>query len=566
MFLNIGTITRLIIVGLSLLVVLTGVQAQAQAQMPGLRVLILSGMNNHDWRSTTPVIKKAFEGCARFCEVDVTDAPGQLDAATLAKYDVLVSNWTPYPDTARQWPAETEKAFFDFIQRGGGFVVLHAAACTFQVWPEFQQLIALTWEEKHTSHTRIHTFKVSVEDVNHPITQGMSDFFTTDELYQKMVQKFDQKLNVVCKAFAATEQSGTGQFEPMLVWTQVGKGRGVNLVLGHDAASMQTGFKTLLLRSAEWAATGAVTIPIPESWPTTAAMAAPRALRWEQTDTTVALMNSDKVVWQFNYAKTLPKPFFHPVSLLDGTELTVNSPKDHPWHHALWFCLHEFNDVNYWEEDRVTGATKGITEVTDVKFFPDKDFSARIEMALSYHPANQPPVLTENRTMRVSAPDSDGRYSIDWQATFIAGKDDVVVKGGTSGGGYGGLAVRVAQTTRNWRLIDSEGREDVGRPGMAKNTHGQHARWMDFSLEDIATGQPAGIAILEHPTSLRHPSQWHNLIDDKTQFGYFNPAPCWSEPYTVRAGKEMGVRYRVLVHPGRLSKDVIESEWQQFSK
>ena len=235
-----------------------------------LRVLILSGLNNHAWKLTTPVIKDAFANCARFGVVDVTETPGKLDAAAFAKYDVIVSNWTPYPDTQRQWPPETEKAFLDFMNNGGGFVVLHAAACTFQVWPEFQQIIALTWKEGDTSHTAYSPLQVKVEDAKHPIVKDLKDFYTTDELYQNMVQVFPQDLHVVCKAFSAKDKNGTGKFEPVLVWTQIGKGRGVNLVLGHDAPAMQNlGFKTLLLRSAEWAATGEVTIPIPDGWPTT---------------------------------------------------------------------------------------------------------------------------------------------------------------------------------------------------------------------------------------------------------------------------------------------------------
>ena len=118
-----------------------------------LRVLILSGLNNHDWRSTTPVIQKMFRDSGRFGTVDVTDAPAALDAGRFAAYDVVVSNWTPYPDTRRTWPPETEAAFLDFVRGGGGFVVIHAAACTFQVWPEFQQLIALTWKENYTAHS-----------------------------------------------------------------------------------------------------------------------------------------------------------------------------------------------------------------------------------------------------------------------------------------------------------------------------------------------------------------------------------------------------------------------------
>ena len=40
--------------------------ALADAPEPKLRVLILDGQNNHDWRSTTPFLKKALEESGRF--------------------------------------------------------------------------------------------------------------------------------------------------------------------------------------------------------------------------------------------------------------------------------------------------------------------------------------------------------------------------------------------------------------------------------------------------------------------------------------------------------------------
>ena len=111
------------LIGLAMLAVGVALASAGAADAPPkLRVLVLSGLNNHDWRSTTPVVQKALAACDRFGPVDVTENPAALDAAMLAKYDVLVSNWTPYPDTRRTWSPATEAAFFEFIRRGGGLV------------------------------------------------------------------------------------------------------------------------------------------------------------------------------------------------------------------------------------------------------------------------------------------------------------------------------------------------------------------------------------------------------------------------------------------------------------
>jgi hypothetical protein len=288
---------------------------------------------------------------------------------------------------------------------------------------------------------------------------------------------------------------------------------------------------------------------------------------WKATDSSIALLNHGRIVWQFNYGKDTRKPYFHPVALIDGTVLTCLSPRDHAHHLALWFSWDKLNDVQYWENDPKTGWPDGRTEVVEAKIIPNRDHSATILLTLTYHPPDGPPLLTEKRKITVSAPERDGRYRINWAGAFTAGKQDVLLQGGTVGGGYAGMAARISQTTKDWRLIDSEGRVDVPGAGLlAKNTHGQKARWMDFSVVDTATSEIGGIAILQHPSTFRFPSHWHNVMDDKIPFGYFNPAPLWAEPFTLQAGKSLSVRYRILIHPGRGTKDLWDAEWKAFSE
>ena len=173
-----------------------------------------------------------------------------------------------------QWGEKAERAFVEWIKAGHGFVVFHAASATSQDWPEFQQLVHLTWGIDKTSHGAYHTLKVTVRDNDHPITRGMRDFWITDELWHNMVNLTGQDMHVLCEAFSEPDFSGTGKYEPVVVPTALGEGRGLNIVLGHDVHAMQNvGWRTLMLRGLEWAATGDVTIPIPENWPHTAAAA-----------------------------------------------------------------------------------------------------------------------------------------------------------------------------------------------------------------------------------------------------------------------------------------------------
>jgi hypothetical protein len=170
--------------------------------------------------------------------------------------------------------------------------------------------------------------------------------------------------------------------------------------------------------------------------------------------------------------------------------------------------------------DRATGKSQGLSEVLAAKVLPRADGFARIEMELSYHPPGAPAVLKESRLIKVGAPDRKGVWRIDWRSTFTAGKQDVLLEGGTAGGGYAGLSVRVSQASADWVLINSEGRRDGAgsKPGdPAAGTHGARARWADFSLVDAA-GQTGRIAVLDHPSNPRHRSQWHNIVDARARF------------------------------------------------
>jgi type 1 glutamine amidotransferase len=233
------------------------VMGTPHAAEPALRVLILSGQNNHDWRATTPKLKSILESTGQF-SVDFTEHPEQCDAATFAKYDVLLSNWNTYGQpTVTNWPAATRAAFLDFVRSGKGFVSVHAGSSSFYDWPEYQQLAGGSWKIGQTGHGPRHEFTVKIVAKNHPITRGLADFVTTDELWHHTA--LQTNVEILATAFSAPEWQGSGQDEPVAFTTRFGKGRTFNLLLGHDTKGMDArGFQQLLCRGTEWAATGKV--------------------------------------------------------------------------------------------------------------------------------------------------------------------------------------------------------------------------------------------------------------------------------------------------------------------
>ncbi len=230
--------------GLSCLLFLGAVAANGGE--PTLRALILSGQNNHAWQETTPKLRSILAASGRFA-VEVTEHPERLDATSLARFDVLVSDWNTFGKPAvTNWPAPVREAFLAFIKGGKGLVVVHAGGSSFYDWPEYQQAAGAYWQMEQTSHGAPREFTVTPEGV-HPITKALAPFKTTDELWVKP------------GVHPAARVIARGDGEPIAMTTSLGQGRGFALLLGHSAGFMETpGFSALLVRGAQWAATGKV--------------------------------------------------------------------------------------------------------------------------------------------------------------------------------------------------------------------------------------------------------------------------------------------------------------------
>ena len=271
---NIRTIKRLALLGL-----VAGCIAAQAADGDKIKLLIFSGANNHSWKTTTPVLQKMYEDSGRFTVTVSEDVPN-INPAEFAKYDAIVCNFTTYPNVlGHRWPAATEKAFLDYVAAGHGFVLFHAASTAWMDWPEFGELIGMTWQKdaagKNISgHGAHHSFAVTIADNDHPVTKGMADFqHVSDELYHR--QLLHKTGHVLATAFSSPAMRGSGTNEPMVVVTDFGKGRAFNCALGHDPKPMGgAGFQAMMLRGTEWAATGKVTLPLPADW---AALGTPQA-------------------------------------------------------------------------------------------------------------------------------------------------------------------------------------------------------------------------------------------------------------------------------------------------
>jgi type 1 glutamine amidotransferase len=191
---------------------------------------------------------------------------------------------------AAEWTNETEAAFEAYVKNGGGFVVIHAADNSFPAWEAYNKMIGLGgWGGRNEksgpyvyfdetgklvrdpsagkggSHGPQLEFPIVVRDADHAVTKGMpaSWMHAKDELYDSL-RGPAENLNVLATAWSPK----TKRHEPMIMTINYGKGRVFHTPMGHETYSMEcVGFVSTLQRGCEWAATGAVTIPLPDDFP-----------------------------------------------------------------------------------------------------------------------------------------------------------------------------------------------------------------------------------------------------------------------------------------------------------
>lgn len=305
-----------------------------------MKALIIDGENNHGvWPMTTMMMKDYLEQTGLFT-VDIERTANtwqgphhdKVEGITdikelLVKYPlpnkktVAVEEPVPDPDyapdfdsydvvinnmgwKASTWSTALKNKLHNYLEGGGGMVVIHAASNSWGDWPAYNKMIGLGgWGGRNTesgpyvyyddkgslqydksegpcgSHGPQYEYVMDTRAPDHPIMQGlpMAWLHSKDELYDRL-RGPAENMRVLATSYSDVEGngppwdkkvSGTGRHEPLLFTIDYGKGRVFHNALGHMDYSMEcVGFITTLQRGAEWCASGNVTQAVPADFPT----------------------------------------------------------------------------------------------------------------------------------------------------------------------------------------------------------------------------------------------------------------------------------------------------------
>lgn len=282
------------------LIFVMGTSFSKNTQKKLIRVLIVDGYSNHDWKQTTLVTKKILEESKLFV-VSVSTAPATTSEDSLAewaphfnKYDVVIQNTNNINDTLLRWPRKVQIELQKYVASGGGLYILHSANNAFPNWKEYNEMIGLGWRPKetgyaleiddnrniirvppgeggNTSHGKRFDALIHILNRN-PINHDYPSAWITPsmELYN-YARGPAKNLTVLSYAFDPANHKNW----PVEWIVKYGKGRVYVSSMGHlwqgeiyPISYRCIGFQTTMIRAVEWLAIGKVTYALPLRFPT----------------------------------------------------------------------------------------------------------------------------------------------------------------------------------------------------------------------------------------------------------------------------------------------------------
>lgn len=244
-------------------------------------------------------------------------------------------------------------------------------------------------------------------------------------------------------------------------------------------------------------------------------------------------------------------PFFFPVNGPEsGASVTSMRNSLYPHHSSLFFGCDQVNGGNYWQEGLERGR---IISVNACIIKQGGDSVVITDECIWIRPGADSPIK-DTRVYTFTAP-SDKMIQIDACITMEMLMDVRILK--TNHSLFSARMAHNLAVTNGGTMINAEGISGE------KDTFGKRSPWIDFYGKRGDTVE--GLAILQHPSNPWYPAPWFTR-----DYGFISPTPMyWPENDTdifLEKGKQLKLRYRVLVHSGTHSEADIAGQFELYKK
>jgi hypothetical protein len=260
------------------------------------------------------------------------------------------------------------------------------------------------------------------------------------------------------------------------------------------------------------------------------------------------------------------KSYLFPIFGPGGRQMVRNYPiktgvpgetSDHPHHRGLWFTHGEVNGADFWMEGEGRAGRQvhtGFPSITSGSVF------GRLVATSDWVKPDGRKIAEDRRELTVYNV-RHGRV-LDYTITVKA-LDEPLHFGDTKEGSFG---MRVPDSMRQkggvGSILTSKGIRDAA-------AWGTRAEWVDYY--GTVEGSTQGVAIMDHPGNLRHPTYWHVRdygLFAANPFGihdFVKGTPKGEGDHVVPAKGSLTLRYRVFFHEGDTTSAGVAEVWAAFA-
>ena len=235
------------------------------------------------------------------------------------------------------------------------------------------------------------------------------------------------------------------------------------------------------------------------------------------------------------------KPILHPVIGPTGKEMTRPLGEgDHVHHSSFWFTHGDVNGTAFWHKGGLIEHKEFLVAKGGKK--------ATLKTVSDWKDKNGKVLGEESREMVFDANDKARWVDVDIVFTAKA----PVTFGKTKEGSFGVRMWPKSTVKEGGTIQNSEGKKNG-------DAWGKPAAWVDY-YGDVK-GETLGVAILNHPGSLRHPTTWHVRT-----YGLFAANPFMKQELKLAAGEKITLKHRVVFHKGTTKEAGIGEIYESYKK